>query len=274
MAYMSPEQARGEELDARTDLFSFGAVLYEVSSGRPPFGGATTALIFDGILHQDPVPPSRVNPDLLPGLEHICAKALEKDREMRYQSAAEMRADLKRLRSHSESGKAAVVAAHARTRHFSVYAAAVLLLAAIAIGIYGLRLARKPAPAPSEWVQLTNFADSATSPALSPDGRVLAFIRGSSTFFGPGQIYVKLLPDGKPVQLTHDDSLKMSPQFSPDGSRIAYTVGPNFDTWEIPVLGGEPRMLLPNASGLTWIDSRHIMFSEIKQGIHMALETA
>jgi eukaryotic-like serine/threonine-protein kinase len=275
VAYMSPEQARGEELDARTDLFSLGAVLYEMSTGRSPFAGATTALIFDGILRQDPVPPARVNPNLLPGLDYIIAKALEKDREMRYQSAAELRADLKRLRSQSESGKLVAVAPPAHRRRPYLYAAAAVVgLAGVAIGVYYLRSSSKPSPAQSEWVQLTNFSDSATSPSLSPDGRMLAFIRGSSTFFGPGQIYVKLLPDGQPVQLTHDDSLKMSPQFSPDGSRIDYTVAPSFDTWEIPVPGGEPHLLLPNASGLSWIDSHHILFSEIKQGIHMALETA
>ena len=273
VAYMSPEQARGEELDARTDLFSFGAVLYEMSTGRAPFAGTTSALIFDAILRQEPVSPVRLNPDLLPGLEHIIGKALEKDREVRYQSAAELRADLKRLRRDSESGK--VPAVTARSRRLGLYAGVtVVLLAAMVLAIYLSRRAGKPVVSSTEWVQLTDYPDSATSPALSPDGRMLAFIRGPATFYGPGQVYVKLLPDGEPVQLTRDDSFKMSPQFSPDGSRIDYTVAPTFDTWEVPVLGGEPRLLLPNASGLTWIDPQHILFSEIKQGIHMALETA
>jgi eukaryotic-like serine/threonine-protein kinase len=278
VAYMSPEQARGDELDARTDLFSFGAVLYELATGRLPFSGNTSAVIFNAILSKAPTPPTRLNPELPPRLEEIINKALEKDREMRYQSAADLRVDLKRLRSQSEPDKtviATVPVRPRRQRYLYLYAAAaVFAFAAIVIGIYRLRSVNKAGSAESEWVQLTNFADSATSPALSPDARVLAFIRGPSTFFGPGQIYVKLLPNGKPVQLTHDDSLKMSPQFSPDGSRIAYTVAPSFDTWEVPALGGEPHLLLPNASGLTWIDPRHILFSEIKQGIQMALETA
>lgn len=277
IAYMSPEQVRGEELDARTDLFSFGAVLYELATGTIPFHRQTAGATFDAILNHSPVPPRERNPRIGQGLDAVIQKALEKDREFRYQTAAEIKADLGRLKRESESAQAGLLtslpAERSGTRLW-LYSGGALLLVLLILGAVSWSewTDKSPPPPRSEWVQLTNFSDSVTSPALSPDGRMLAFIRGPGTFTSTGQIYVKMLSEGEAVQLTNDPQLKMGPVFSPDGSRIAYTVP--WDTWEVPLLGGEPRLLLPNASGLTWLDSRRVLFSEVKTGLHMAIVTS
>ncbi len=278
--YMSPEQARGEKLDARSDLFSFGAVLYQMATGRAPFAAETPALTFDAILNRTPSEPSRLNPHCPAELERIVSKALEKDRDLRYQSAAEMRSDLKRMqRGSSVSTVVAPVRARVRWRPALAAAAAVILVLVVALL---LRRQAPRVPPRIEYTQLTNFADSATSPALSPDGRMLAFIRGESTFLGPGQIYVKLLPDGEPLQLTRDELSKMSPKFSPDGARITYTVldrESRWNTWVVPVLGGQPSLFLANAQGLTWIKPGGgrpwLLFSEMTgRGQQMGIVTS
>jgi eukaryotic-like serine/threonine-protein kinase len=149
----------------------------------------------------------------------------------------------------------------------------VFVLAAV---IAAAVMLRPPLPPPSpvsmQYVQLTSFADSATSPALSPDGQLLTFIRGPSTFFSPGQVYVKRLPDGEPIQLTDSAIEKMGPQFLPDGTRISYSTGigidsQSMDTWVVPVTGGQPQRIMTNAEGLTWFTDRagqpRVLFSEM-----------
>ena len=157
-------------------------------------------------------------------------------------------------------------------RRLAMIAGTTLVILAIGAAVWWRNSPRLPDR--SQWVQLTKFPDSVTQPALSPDGRTVAFIRGDGTFLDPGQIYVKILPDGQPVQLTHDNVLKMSPTFSPDGARLAYTTVDaqfHWDTSVVPTLGGEPQPLLRNASGLTWTGPGQVLFSEIKTGVHMGI---
>src|SRR5262249_37431062 len=136
----------------------------------------------------------------------------------------------------------------------------------------------RPAKQELKYIQLTNFTDSAVFPALAPDGRMLAFFRSDHWWFTAGQIYVKMLPNGDPIQVTHDPRPKYGLSFSGDGSRIAYSVVntgvPGFDTFTVSPLGGEPSLLLSNASGLTWLDLRRVLFSEISTGVHMGIVTA
>ncbi len=281
-AYMSPEQVRGEELDARSDLFSLGAVFYEMASGRQAFSGNTSGVLFEAILNRAPAPASRINPDLPPELESILQKSLEKDRDIRYQTAADLRGDLKRLKRDTESGRSASFASAATATNVAAVEIAaskrgkrsfwplVIGLAAVLALIVAIVMfrSREPGiPKASDWVQLTHFTDAVSSPAFSPDGRMLAFLRKFD-------VYVMLLPSGEPRQITHDGLPKHALAFSPDGSRIAYTAIPSWDTWVVPTLGGDAKLLLPNAFALTWVDDHHVMFSEVQHGIHMNVVTA
>jgi serine/threonine protein kinase/Tol biopolymer transport system component len=274
--YMSPEQARGTSLDTRTDIWSFGCVLYEMLSGAPPFAGATISDTIAAILEHEPdwqTLPAAASPEV----RRLLYRCLDRDATRRLQDFRDARLALDRALNP---------AAVSRRR---LYVPAGLLIVALFLVAVraGLFYSARPSPpvtSPSEYIPITTFADSAVAPALSPDGRMVTFIRGGEFFLSKGgQIYVKRLPDGEPVQLTNDAARKYAPVFTPDGTRIAYSnvtatsaTSYLWETWTVPVGGGQPTRFLPNATGLTWIGDRRVLFSEIMTGtsIHMGLVTA
>jgi serine/threonine protein kinase len=203
VAYMSPEQVRAKDLDPRTDLFSLGVVLYESATGALPFRGESSGVIFNAILERPPVPALRLNPDMPAELERIINKSLEKDRNLRYQTANELRSDLKRLKRDSESNTGnggAITASMPSSQRRLLPIALSCLTLILVVGALVLYQFSRPHPPPigTNWEQLTFFSDSAVYPALSPDGRMLTFIRGNNPFFGQGQVYVKLLERSRP----------------------------------------------------------------------------
>jgi eukaryotic-like serine/threonine-protein kinase len=275
IAYMSPEQASGQTLDARSDMFSFGVVLYEMLAGHRLFTAATNLELLQKVIHAKAAP---LSDDIPEPLRVLVARALEKDPADRYSSMRELVAALRSAQRSSGQQPAA----HARSRR-KWWAVAGVAAIAIVAGAGGLAFWSRhvSSTARLEYTPLTNFTDSAVSPTLSPDGRMLAFIRGASTFEGPGDVYVKLLPDGEPVRLTRDGMNKMGPiNFSADGSRIAYTLSKGgWHAWSVPLLGGEPARILANAGGLSWTERSaqpsRVMYSALTgEGIHMGIFTA
>jgi len=223
VAYMSSEQALGQELDPRTDLFSFGVVLYEMATGSSPFQGATSAAIFNAILNQTPVPPGQLKRGLSPKLEEIIGKALEKNRELRCQSAAEVNADLKRLRRELESGATArtAVAVQAPVRRRSAVWAVVTILAVLFAG-YVFRKgfagnAVNPLSA-ARLVQLTTTEGLHEFPAWALDEKRLAYCGEVNGF---KKIFVKAL-QGEPQQLTAGTGDDIQPKWTPDGRSILF----------------------------------------------------
>ncbi|MCI0615611.1 protein kinase, partial [bacterium] len=265
IAYMSPEQARAKELDARTDLFSFGIVLYEMATQKQAFVGSSNAVIFDAILNKMPIAPSRVNPEISPELERIINKALEKDRDLRYQTAAEMRADLKRLKRDTDSGKSAahsgqtqalsssaisspapstelVQKALPKNKKLTLGAAAILLLLIAGFAFYRFSNSK---PAKTQTIKISRISQwnkEIGSAALSPDGHTIAF---TSTIAGVPQVFVMLTSGGEPLQLTNNEGGKQVQTFAPDGHEIYYrrTEGRD-ESWAVPTLGGTPRRVL------------------------------
>jgi len=275
IAYMSPEQARGEELDARTDLFSFGVVLYEMATGRQAFSGGTSAVVFDAILHKAPVSPVRLNPDIPPELDRIINKALEKDRDLRYQSAAEMRGDLKRSKRDTSSGRVAsatesgatsgslgagsnqVSVAPAKSSR-TMYVGAAALVALLVIGGAAAYLLRGSSAGPAKIIQISHWNKPMNGAVLSPDGHTVAF---SSQIDGFEQIFIMLASGGEPLQLTNDPVSKSVSSFSPDGTQIYYSIiYVQGEIRSVPTLGGASTVVASGNSAMPSPDGSSLYY--------------
>src|ERR1700730_1362954 len=269
IAYMSPEQARGKDLDARSELFSFGAALYEMTTGRLPFGGDTSAVIFDAILNRDPVPVLEVNPGLPPKLEDLISTALEKDRELRYQGANEMLAELKRLKRDTSSGKVrqvasgsgdamvtpgsepsvaapssgkvAAVRAHNGTRKAVLAGAVAVLLAVMGFGIY--KYAARSRSFNLQNMQIAPLTNNGKAErlAISPDGRYVAWVVRDGE---KQSLWVRQVATGSDAQVLAPEEVSFEGvTFSPDGNYLYFVrsekVTFNYSNlYQMPSLGG------------------------------------
>jgi eukaryotic-like serine/threonine-protein kinase len=253
IAYMSPEQARAKDLDSRTDLFSFGAVLYEMATGKPPFSGESAATIYDEILNRDPAPPESWNPDVPPTLADILRKALEKDRDLRYQHAADIRTDLHRLKRDSESGRAPSAISTSGTRspsakNWKIPAAVGVGLVALAVAaVWILRPGSSAAPTAISEKQVTHFAlDEAGRVAeLSPNGRYLLYSNSRS------DVRIANIDSVEEHELNLPQSFRehlTEASWFPDGEKILFTThsddkNEGTAVWIYSILGGEPQKL-------------------------------
>jgi serine/threonine protein kinase/Tol biopolymer transport system component len=266
VAYMSPEQVRAKELDARSDLFSFGVVLYEMATGGLPFRGESSGIIFDGIMNRAPLPPLRLNPDLPPKLEDIINRALEKNRELRYQGAKEMRAELLRLKRDTESSKQFLASDEAKVtapaipprqtggssavriglqRH-KLGAAGLVLVSLILAAVFYMGH-NSPSTRTSEMRtahRQVTFLGNAYEPAISPDGMFVAYVTRKS---GEDQQLMMQAPNGSTLELAHAERID-DPQWSPDGSELVFTgiqtsKAHSIDIYLVSRLGGVARLI-------------------------------
>jgi serine/threonine protein kinase len=257
VAYMSPEQVRARGLDARSDLFSFGAVLYEMATGALPFRGESAGTIFDAILNRAPVAPVRLNPDLPPKLEDIINKALEKDRNLRYQVASEMRADLTRLKRQTDSGHVPVGGFPAPRRGWRWTLAGAFALLSLVGGMFWLAGHRPSARLELKLRQLTSNSSEVPvmTGTVSPDGKYLAYSDTTG-------IHIKIIETGETQTLAQPDGFKgrnvqweVGPWF-PDGTRFIANSHPltgnlgslGSAVWAASVLGGAPRKIRDDAT--------------------------
>jgi eukaryotic-like serine/threonine-protein kinase len=251
VAYMSPEQVRAKELDARTDLFSFGAVLYEMATGSLPFRGESSGVIFEAILNRAPVAPLRLNPDLPAKLEEIINKALEKNRDLRYQHASEMGADLQRLRRDTTSGQpaAALPSAVAPKKRAAVYAAlaASVIVVAIAAGTYYWRSRPRAFNLQNMKINQVTTMGTAGAAALSPDRRYIVYVLHDGA---DQNLWVQQLATGSNVQILPPERAEfVALSFTPDGNYVMFVRSDKSTTnfrylYQIPVLGGTPKQLI------------------------------
>jgi eukaryotic-like serine/threonine-protein kinase len=288
VAYMSPEQVRAQELDARTDLFSFGAVLYEMATGRIAFDGGSSGEICGAILHEEPAPPSQVNRALPTGLEGVIRKALEKDRNLRYQHASEMRADLQRLKrdTESKSGVSVDSMTASSARKGKVWPAArpshtILTLVGLALVLTGIGLyawlVRKKTFTPFQTMNIERLTTSGIARwvAISPDGNYVAYVNDNA---GKQSLWMR-------QTVTRSDIQIISPSeehyggltFSPDGNYVFYvrraTAWGTGTLYQIPTLGGESRRVVDHvASPVTFSpDGKRLAFIRDKPGSETAL---
>ena len=269
--YMSPEQVRGQVVDHRSDIFSLGAILYEMLSGKRAFEGKTAADTMSAILKEEPAELSASGRSLAPALGCIVDRCLEKDPAERFQSARDLAFNLELL-SREETGSGAAVALPARKGRRWLIAAlgALALLGAAGLGFLARGL--KPQAensSPAELRRLTDFVGMEEFPALSPDGKSVAFTADVS---GRRQIWVRLLAGGTPLQVTQDDADHQYPRWSPDSSSLIY-FSPSQEPdgegkiWQISALGGTARPLVSSLSGGDLShDGKHIAYFHSNQG--------
>jgi len=279
VAYMSPEQARGEELDARTDLFSLGGVLYEMATSTAAFSGATVALVFDGILHSTPSPMTKLNPRLPLALEHIVAKALEKEKDLRYQTATELRADLKRLRRDTDSSRSGSMTLQSeqpevtrKTGSNQWHNWAIAAAAGVALAAIGGYLLTRPVAPPRvlRTTQLTNT--NRPKSGVVTDGSRLYFVDGQAGLSQTSVNGGETIPVPTSLEDTGFSNLF---DIAPEGPLLLMNTarGTVLDgpLWTVPVLGGTPRRLgsTEGHSGAWSPDKKRIVYCKGHE-IHLA----